>query len=524
MASPQPRSLEALEAVIYGRQSQGNDRSISEQLAIGHERADTEGWHVDGVFSDEVSASRHGHKAREGWPKLIERLESGQVHVLWLWEASRGDRRASTWALMLEICQDYNVKIYIETHERLYDPNRARDFKSLMEDGVAAAHESDQTSERVRRETRTMARAGRAHGRIAYGYMRIYEDGYRKGHKVKVFLKQVPDPEEAQHVRFIIDAVAAGWSLRSIAADLNRRGIRTRPVPPSKTRPEGSPNGNEWTVNTVRQIALNPIYIGKRVHDTTRRPGGRPTAAAVYYKADWDPLVDEETFYTARDILLNEKRRTWRAGGAKHLLSMIAQCGVCQGPLTAAYPKARDRRPVYACRDKRCVHIDHDDLDEYVLAALVAYLAEDENQRALTAAAQADDGEELTRARGALAEAEAEYKATVALFKAGKISAFAFAEAEPAKIAARDAARERLRELEVPPELRAIMRDPKLSLAEQVADAPLAAQRNLIRYMMRVEVGRAPASDKFVTQGCRIPAEDRTEIAWLAGVEAVGED
>lgn len=490
-----------LRTAVYGRQSQENDRSIDEQLIIGRQRCDGEGWDPVGTYSDKVSASRHGHKKRDEWPRLIERMERGEIDMLWLWESSRGDRRMSSWSSMLEICQDRKIRICVETHDgRVYDPNNPRDWKTLMEDGVDSAYESEKTSLRVRRESARMAREGKPHGRIPYGYRREYEQGIRNGRPRLVLKAQVPHEDEAPVVRFIIMSVAAGWSLRSIAADLNERGVRTRA-------------GQEWSINTVRQIALNPAYIAKRVHDATRRPGGRPTPAAVLYDADWPPLVDDETYYTARDILTNSKRLDWRPGGAKHLLSLIAQCGVCGGQLTAAYPKATGRRPVYACRAKRCVSIDHDDLDDYVMKILIELLATGAIQRKL--AAQADGGQELAEARATLAEAEAEYRATVDLFKVGKISAFAFAEAEPAKIATRNAARARIAELETPPELRAILRDPKRRVEQQLLDAPLSARRNLIRYLMRVYVDRAPAPDQFVTQGRRIPASDRTRIEWV---------
>lgn len=497
-------------AFVYGRQSEANDRSIDEQLKIGQQRCDDEGWDIDvsRIYSDKVSASRHGHKARDDWPKLLKAVndQARPGDIIWLWESSRGDRKASAWLVFLETCQERGILIYIENHGRSYDMRVPRDWKTLADEGTDNQYESDKTSLRVRRDTTLAARAGKPHGRIPYGYRREYKEDTRKGRTGLVLKAQVPDENEAPVVRFIIMSVAAGWSLRSVAADLNERGVRTRA-------------GQEWSINTVRQVALNPAYIAKRVHDATRRPGGRPTAAAVLYDADWPPLVDGETYYTARDILTNSKRLNWRPGGAKHLLSMIAQCGVCGGPLTAAYPKATGRRPVYGCRAKRCVQIDHDDLDDYVMAMLIELLAKPVNQRRLSAA-QADGGQELAGARVALAEAEAEYRDTVELFKARKISPFAFAEVEPDKIAARNAARARVTELETPPELRAVLRDPKRRVEQQLLDAPLSARRGVVRYLMRVYVDRAPAAGQFVTQGCRIPARDRTHIEWKTGTDS----
>jgi site-specific DNA recombinase len=82
-------------AYLYGRQSQASDRSINEQLESGRERVKAEGWHLAAdPFRDKVSASRRSTRQRDDWPKLVAGVEAGQAGVVWLWESSRGDRKA----------------------------------------------------------------------------------------------------------------------------------------------------------------------------------------------------------------------------------------------------------------------------------------------------------------------------------------------------------------------------------------------------------------------------------------------
>jgi site-specific DNA recombinase len=72
------------------------------------------------------------------------------VGVLWLWESSRGDRKLSSWAAMLETCREHKVGIYVVTHRRLYDMVNGREWKTLAEDRVDSQAESDKTSEWTR--------------------------------------------------------------------------------------------------------------------------------------------------------------------------------------------------------------------------------------------------------------------------------------------------------------------------------------------------------------------------------------
>ena len=298
--------------LIYARQSLGNTASIAEQLDLGRARADTENWAIRETYSDPISASRYARKARTDWPKLVADVQHDRAQIIWLWESSRGDRRASAWLTLLEDCRDHGVQVYIESHHRLYDTTIPRDWRTLAEDGTDSEYESAKTSLRMTRSAAARAAAGRVNGRVPYGYTRQYDlTPAGKG----ILIGQVPHPDEAPIVQEITSRVAAGESLRRIARDLNERGVPT-------------PTGAQWSTTQVRLIALNLAYIGKRVHD----PGSRlsrsvPSPDAAIYDATWPALVDEPTFYAARRILLDPARKTSRPGKAKHLLSLIATCG-----------------------------------------------------------------------------------------------------------------------------------------------------------------------------------------------------
>jgi DNA invertase Pin-like site-specific DNA recombinase len=479
-------------ALIYARQSLGNAASITEQLDLGRARADTEGWTIHAEYQDRISASRYAHKARTDWPKLVADVQHDRAGIIWLWESSRGERRASTWLALLEDCRDHGTRIYVETHGRLYDMANPRDWRNLAEDGTDSEYESHKTSQRVARSAAARAAAGKVNGRAPYGYRRRYEltDAGKR-----VLVGQERHPDEAPIVEEVIGRVAGGDSLRAIAASLNGRGV------PTKT-------GAKWSTTQVRGVALNLAYIGKRVHAPgSRRSRSVPGPEAAVYDATWPPLVDEPTFYAARRILLDPARKTTRPGKAKHLLSLIATCAVCGGKLTVTYRLRQGKRPAYACRDRNCVAIDHTDLDSYVTAEVLAVLARPRTWKRLVAAG-AQGNAELDTARAVLAERQAYYDETVRLFKARKISPAAFAEAEPGFLADLEAARKHVSELESPAPLR-FMIDGPADLAARWEAAPVSARRQAIQALVRVTVGKSTSA------GHRVPAAKRVTIGWL---------
>jgi DNA invertase Pin-like site-specific DNA recombinase len=481
-----------IRAYIYGRQSQASDRSINEQLVIGRERAEAEGWHVAAEFSDGVSASRRTTRKRDDWPELVTGVEAGQADAIWLWESSRGDRKAWQWLWFLETCRDQGVLIYIETDRRLYDMTRRRDWQTLAEDGVDNQAESDKIADRVIRAMADNAVNGKVHGRVPYGYQRQYEttpSGRR------IVAGQEPHAAEAAVVRRIFASLAAGGSLRATTAALNADQVPTR-------------SGRPWVPSTVRGIALSYTYAGKRVHDPGHHGGHghRMSPDAKIYDATWPPLVDDERFYAVRRILLDPRRKTTRPGKVKHLLSMIATCGACGGPLTVTYRKLDGKRPAYACRDRSCFAIDQADLDEHVTDEVLTRLARpDELER--IKAAQATGDRELVEARATLAEIKDHHARMVAELRDRRMSPEAFSAAEPGVLAERDAAEARVRTLETPPKLRFLL-DGTGALDKQWDRAPVTARREVIRDVCEIAVDRSPV------RGHRVPAGQRTKITW----------
>lgn len=484
-------------AVTYGRQSQHNDRSIEEQLDLGRARAADEGWLLLGEFHDGVSASRHTTKQRDDWPKVLALIAAGKVRVLWLWEPSRGDRKLSEWAKLLEDCADQGTRIYIETHHRLYDLTQPRDWKALADDGVDSVHESNKTHERVIRAMTANATGGKVHGRVPFGYRREYEitpAGKRK------LTGQVPDPAEARTVGFIFRAIARGHTLLSITTYLVERRVPTR-------------SGAAWSMTQVRGIALNRAYIAQRVHDPEGRRAGRrlPGPDAVWYPAKWPALVGEELFWTVQQILTDPKRVTTKPGKAKHLLSMIARCEHCETALSVTF--RRRGGPHYCCR-RSCVLIGMAELDDYVTAEVLARVVK--HWKELAAAGRTDD-RELVAARAELAKAEVEYQQLKGALKRKKLSVDAFADAEPGYLADVDAARKRVRELQAPPRLRWLLGDGPHDVAERWKAAAVPARRDAIRALAVVTVSRSPRRGPV-----RVPAAERVSVEPVTETGAPG--
>lgn len=350
-------------ALIYARVSsdpRGRGRSVDEQIAECKEWAGRESWDVvDIVRDDNRSASRHAKRKRTGWADVHRRLGDGGVDLVVTWEASRAQRDLTAYTELRDLCSRHGVRwAYSGTVYDLTD--RSDRFRTGL-DALVAEDEAERTRERVLRAMRANAAKGRPHGRLPFGYRRIYDPATRE------LVRQEPDPVQAPLVEEAARRFLAGESARSIASDWNQRNIST-------------PHGDgRWDLTQIRRILTNPAMNAKRVHQ-----------GAIVGDGTWAAILDDETFARLQARFADPSRRVMRRTPTARLLTGVLRCGVCGGAMQ--YQRLggfgdRKLRHSYGCRQNQCVGRDMHALDAYVTGVTLEHL------RNTDAAALLDGGE-----------------------------------------------------------------------------------------------------------------------------------
>ena len=99
-------------------------------------------------------------------------------------------------------------------------------------------------------------------------------------------------------------------------------------------------NGKPWSTTTLRSTLLRCSNAGLRKHQ-----------GQIVGQGTWEALIDRDTYDRVVAILSDPTRRTSPASsGIKYLLSGIARCGLCGGPMRVLVvgkdgrtPRARPR-------------------------------------------------------------------------------------------------------------------------------------------------------------------------------------
>lgn len=467
---------------LYLRKSNKDQRrSVERQLADLTDAAEDEGLAIGRVFVDpDLSASRFAKKSRPDYAALLNHIHSGACRVVGIVESSRGSRGLTEWSSFLDLCRTKKVKVWVETHQRIYDLSRRRDWRALADEGIDAADESEKISERVLSGKRQAASKGRPAGRPTYGYLREYDASGR-------LMAVVSHPDEAPIVAEMITRVSQGHSLRAIADDLNTRGLAT-------------PTGRPWRGTFIRQSVLRPAYAGRRVHQ------GEDIGAAM-----WPPLVDPAVWRRAVAVLTRpERRSTTRGTALAHWLTGVALCGSCRATRLVLNSGGTKGKPRYYCEACAKVFISSSALESVVEAAILARLSQ-EDAAAVFAAPDARNAVQLQEAQDALQDLEDRLEQHYTEAATGALSARGLASVEKLLLPEIETAKEVIKKLIEP----TILGDFEgRDIATEWPDLDPQQRRKVVRGLVEIVVlpaqRRGPIFDITRLDNCRWIGDELT--------------
>jgi site-specific DNA recombinase len=272
-----------------------------------------------------------------------------------------------------EYCEQYGKKIMSVGEEGLdMSTNMGRMFAGVLVQ--FAEWELHTISERRTRAMSVLRREARyAGGPYPFGYEPFQEGAYW-------YLR--PHPVYAKEVVQMALGLVSGKSARSIAADLNERGI-----PTSKTLRQGqSPKKTyAWTTSTVVRILSSDQIRGYVMHHINGND--KPPVRVVGADGEFvrrGPLIDDELWFKVQDVLTASAQPKSGIRYGASLLLRVGFCGYCGGALHQVHRTFPNKvYRYYSCQNTRREHngelqkcdmlgsVSQDALDEAVAAKLL---------------------------------------------------------------------------------------------------------------------------------------------------------
>ncbi len=344
------------------------------------------------IFRDNDCSATSG-VARPRYQDMLAAVERGELRAVAAWGQHRLCRVPAEFEVFRSLAKTHSV--LFATRSGIKPLARAADTFNARNESNSAAYEVENMVERMKEKFVEIAADGRAWWpHRPFGYTMP-----RRGEKRGQWIAPAPVRAEADAIAKAYQDVQAGRSLKDVARQWNRDGLRTPPVPGCECEPapaempcptckrkrRAKPEGNEWNGMGVRALLLNSrnaairTYRGEEVTDAD----GQPVAAA------WPAIVPVTTYRAVKAMLTDPARLTPGAGfatGRKHLLSGIATCSECGAGLTSAPAPRPGQSPRYACKASGCMKTKRSmaDVDAWVIAHIVDQLGDAENVEALT--------------------------------------------------------------------------------------------------------------------------------------------
>jgi DNA invertase Pin-like site-specific DNA recombinase len=357
-------------AAIYARKSTdqsavaGDQKSVARQLEQAKAYAAAHGWIVEDrfVFVDDGISGAEFAK-RSGYMRLLNAVgRRAPFAVLIVSEPSRLGREQLETGYAMKQLAEAGVRIfsYLDDREVLLDTPIDKFMIAALNFG--AEMERDKARQRQLDTMARKARAGHVTGGRVFGYANvpITDANGRRSH-----VEYVINDAEAAVVRRIFELGASGQGLTTIAKTLNREGARS-PLPQ-----QGRPAS--WARSSVRAVLFRDLYRGLSVWNRTCKrdrfgkvqPTKRPTAQWITAPA---PRIVSEELWTAAHARREAARQLYlgATGGqrfgrpadartsSKYLLTHLALCGICGGPLEVeSRSHGKTRALFYGCAAHR---------------------------------------------------------------------------------------------------------------------------------------------------------------------------
>ena len=320
-----PPNVAPMRVAAYARYSSDAQReaSLDDQLRNCRAFAQRQGWPAPVVFTD--AAISGARSDRPGYTALL--AQSAHLDVILVDDLSRLSRDSIESARAVKRLTFAGVRL-IGVSDGV-DTGRKSHKADVGLRGLMSELYLDDLAEKTHRGQTGRALKGASAGGLPFGY-RVTEVGAR-----------AIDPAQAEVVRRIFDEYAAGATPRAIAAGLNRDGVP-------------SARGSTWAMTAIHGdlrrgigILANPIYVGRQVWNRSRWVKHPETGRRVRQErpeSEWITSEHPELAivtlgaWQAVQARLRGASVTARGtpGGGRpprHLLSGIARCGVCGGPM-----------------------------------------------------------------------------------------------------------------------------------------------------------------------------------------------
>lgn len=288
--------------------------SIDEQEHLLSEYCLKQNWQVVHCYADR-GISGKDIKHRPALRELLNDASEKKFDMVLSWKINRVSRKLSDVLKIVDHLEKNNVtfKSYSEPFETS-TPAGKMQFQMMA---LIGEFERGTIAQNVKMGMNAKAKAGEWCGGIVLGYdlITIPEQFTKKKRKELII-----NEREAQIVRRIFKSFIQGNGYKSITNQLNKEGLKTK-------------KGNSFSVSSVRDILLNPLYVGKIRYNVRQNWAEKRrkniNANPILVEGIHKPIIDETTWRQVQALFESSQGKPARIYDGQYPLTGILKCPEC---------------------------------------------------------------------------------------------------------------------------------------------------------------------------------------------------
>lgn len=302
--------------------------SIDEQERLLKKFCEDNDYTIFKVYSDK-GISGKSIKARPAMKEMLKEADEKKFDMVITWKINRIARNMLNLLQIVDLLEKNNISF--KSYSENFETETPMGKFSLQMMGAVGELERGTIAQNVKMGMLARAREGRWNGNILLGYNLKGKDG--STNKKRKDTELVINESEAEIVRTIFSMYSEGNGYKSIANKLNTFGYTTK-------------RGNPFSINAIKDILKNPVYIGKIRYNVLqnwsekrrRHKNPKPLIVDGIHEA----IIDQELWDKVQKMMEDSKGKPSRIYDGEFPLTGILKCPVCNsGMVIMRSSKAR---------------------------------------------------------------------------------------------------------------------------------------------------------------------------------------
>lgn len=261
-------------------------------------------------------------KGRYELQKLLRDAKDGKFDEVVVWKISRLARKTID---LLQIVDELSKhKVAFRSFSENFETETPMGKFALQMMGAVGELERNTIVDNVKMGMKQRARTGRWNGGRVLGYKSVASKSFNKGSKETTL--QIIE-EEAMIVRKIFALFASGKGLKAIANKINHEGYRTK-------------RGNTFSTSAIKEIILNPIYIGKirfnRFENWSEKRREGKSEDIILVDGNHESIIAKELWDKVQSIQQRKSKSSIRNYEGNFVLTGLIKCPKCGASMVAS--------------------------------------------------------------------------------------------------------------------------------------------------------------------------------------------